>query len=56
MTPMIRAPAAARLAMHGQPAGGRGASASACADLTNQLLSCFVDPRMCLEKTLTQQL
>ena len=25
-------------------------------DLTNQLLSCWVDPRMCLEKTLTLQL
>ena len=37
-----------------RPAGGRGASVSACADLTNQLLSCWVDPRMCLEKTLTQ--
>ena len=26
------------------PAGGRGASVSACAGLTNQLLSCWVDP------------
>ena len=34
-------------------AGGQGASVSACAHLTNQLLSCWVDPRMCLEKTLT---
>ena len=28
------------------PAGGRGASVSACAGLTNQLLSCWVDPRI----------
>ena len=32
------------------PAGGRGANVSACADLSNQLLNCWVDPRMCLEK------
>ena len=36
--------------------GGRDASISACADLTNQFLSCWVDLRMCLEKTLAQQL
>ena len=29
---------------------GRGATVSACADLTNQLLSCWVDPRMYSEK------
>ena len=34
----------------GFPAGGRGASVSACADLTNQLLSCSADPRICLDK------
>ena len=39
-----------------QPSGGRGAGVSECADLTNQLLSCWVVPHMCLEKTLTQQL
>ena len=33
-----------------RPAGGRGASVSACADFTNQLLSCWVDPRICLDK------
>ena len=27
-----------------KPAGGRGASVSACADLTNQLQCCWVDP------------
>ena len=27
-------------------AGGRGARVSACADLTNQLPSCWVDPRI----------
>ena len=29
-----------------RPAGGRGAGVSACAGLTNQLLSCWVDPRI----------
>ena len=29
-----------------QQADGRGASVSACAGLTNQLLSCWVDPRV----------
>ena len=38
------------------PAGGRGASVSACAGLTNQLLSLWVDPSIALDKTLTQQL
>ena len=32
------------------PAGGRGASVSACAGLSNQLLSCWVDPRIAWEK------
>ena len=32
-------------------AGGRGASASACAGLTNQLLSCWVDPRIAWKNT-----
>ena len=27
-----------------RPAGGRGASVCACADLTNQLQRCWVDP------------
>ena len=36
--------------------GNRGASVSACADLTNQLLSCWVDPRLAWIKTQTQQL
>ena len=27
-----------------RPAGGRGASVAACADLTNQLQCCWVDP------------
>ena len=31
-------------------AGGRGASVSACAGLTNQLLSCWVDPRIAWKK------
>ena len=31
-------------------AGGRGASESACAGLTNQLLSCWVDPRIAWKK------
>ena len=31
---------------HPSPASGRGASLSACAGLTNQLLSCLVDPRI----------
>ena len=31
---------------------GRGASISACADLTNQLLSCWVNPRIAWKKTL----
>ena len=30
-----------------RPAGGRGASVSACADLTNQLQCCWVDPAAC---------
>ena len=30
--------------------GGRGASVSACAGLTNQLLSCWVDPRIAWKK------
>ena len=38
------------------PAGGRGASVSACADLTNQLQCCGVDPTCAWIKTLTQQL
>ena len=29
-----------------KPVGGRGASVSACVGLTNQLLSCWVDPRI----------
>ena len=29
-----------------ETAGGRGATVSACAGLTNQLLSCWVDPRI----------
>ena len=33
-----------------KPAGGRGASVSAFGDLTNQLLSCRVDPRIRLDK------
>ena len=39
-----------------QPAGGRGAIVSACADLTNQLQCCWVDPACAWKKTLTQQL
>ena len=31
-------------------AGGRGASVSVCAGLTNQLLSCWVDPRIAWKK------
>ena len=31
-------------------AGGRVASVSACAGLTNQLLSCWVDPRIAWKK------
>ena len=31
-------------------AGGRGASVSACAGLTNQLLSCWVDPCIAWKK------
>ena len=30
-------------------AGGRGARVSACEGLTNQLLSCWVDPRIALK-------
>ena len=37
-------------------AGGRGASVSACADLTNQLQCCWVDPACAWIKTLTWQL
>ena len=33
-----------------KPAGGRGASVSACAGLTNQLVSCWVDPRIAFKK------
>ena len=33
-----------------KPAGGRGASVSACADLTNQLQCCWVDPAYVLGK------
>ena len=33
-----------------KPAVGRGASVSACADLANQLMSCLVDPLLCLDK------
>ena len=36
--------------------GGRGASVSACADLTNQLQCCWVYPACAWIKTLTQQL
>ena len=32
-------------------AGGRGARVSACAGLTNQLLSCWVDPRIAWKNT-----
>ena len=32
--------------VHCMPAGGLGASVSACAGLANQLLSCWVDPRI----------
>ena len=39
-----------------EPAGGQGARVSACAGLTNQLLSCWVDPRIVWKKTLSQQL
>ena len=38
------------------PAGGRGARVSACADLTNQLPSCWVGPRIAWIKTMTLQL
>ena len=31
--------------------GGRGARVSACAGLTNQLLSCWVDPRIAWKNT-----
>ena len=34
----------------------RGASVSACADLTNQLQCCWVDPACAWKKHLTQQL
>ena len=34
----------------GEAAGGRGASVSACAGLTNQLLRCWVDPRIAWKK------
>ena len=33
-----------------QPASGRDASVSACAGLTNQLQSCWVDPRIAWKK------
>ena len=33
-----------------RPAGGRGASVSACVGLTNQLLSYWVDPRIAWKK------
>ena len=33
-----------------KPAGGRGASVSACAGLTNQLLRCWVGPRIAWKK------
>ena len=33
-----------------RPTGGRGASASACADLTNQLQCCWVDPACAWKK------
>ena len=33
-----------------RPAGGRGASVSACADLTNQLQYCWVDPACAWKK------
>ena len=32
------------------PTGGQGTSLFACADVTNQLLSCWVDPHICLDK------
>ena len=34
-----------------EPAGGRGARVSARAFLTNQLLSCWVDPRIACKNT-----
>ena len=34
-----------------KPAGGRGASVSACADLTNQLQCCWVDPARAWKNT-----
>ena len=34
-----------------RPADGRGASVSAYAGLTNQLLSCWVDPRIAWKNT-----
>ena len=34
----------------------RGASVAACADLTNQLQCCWVDPACVWKKTLSQQL
>ena len=36
-----------------QPAGDRGARVSACAGLTNELLSCWVDPRSAWKNTNT---
>ena len=33
-----------------KPAGGRGASVSVCADLTNQLQCCWVDPSCAWKK------
>ena len=34
-----------------KPAGGRGASVSGCADLTNQLQCCWFDPACALKNT-----